>query len=110
MNGVRDWKADAERSGSLCYEARLKPGEIGYLCAITEAHEGLAVIRTKDEALGIVEFWVSRSMREEFEDFLRGVKRELNITVGAAFDPGVSREPANGEISQEEDRGTEKDG
>jgi hypothetical protein len=61
------------------YRARVEPNEIGYLVSLVEAHEGLAVVRTKDAALGIVEFWISPLMRQDFESLLEALKQELGI-------------------------------
>ena len=71
----------------LAYEARVEPSEIGFLCNILEGHEGLAVLRTKDRRLGIVEFWITASAREDFESFIEGLKREIPITVGPPRQP-----------------------
>ncbi len=66
------------RSG-LCYLARIEPHRIVTLQNLVEAYEGLAVLRTKDSALGIVEFWVSPTMQTDFEDFLNSTKAELGL-------------------------------
>lgn len=73
----------------MCYPARVEPRQIAYVCAVTEAHEGLAVVRTKDERLGIVEFWVSPLMRADFESFINALALELDIRVGPACEPDL---------------------
>lgn len=85
---MRAWN-DHPPGRGLCYRARVEPRQIGYLCAVTEGHEGLAVVRTKDEALGIVEFWVSPLQRETFEDFLRALAQELDLRYSFAGEPNL---------------------
>lgn len=85
---MRAWD-DHPHGPGLCYRACVQPAQIGYLCAIVEGHEGLAVIRTKDEALGIVEFWVSPLMRADFEEFLRALELEMDITIGPVCEPDI---------------------
>jgi hypothetical protein len=80
LGTVRSWN-DHPKSAGLCYRARVDISQIAYLCSIVEAHEGLAVVRTKDERLGIVEFWVSPLMQKDFEEFLSALENEIFITV-----------------------------
>lgn len=75
-------RSDFPRNTELCCQARIEPEEIGYVCALVEALEGLAIIRTKDNALGIVEFWISPAMKADFEAFLAGLAREIPVSIG----------------------------
>lgn len=77
----RPWPHPEPRSG-LCYPARLEPHRIVDLQNLVEGYDGLAVLRTKDSALGIVEFWVSPTMQQDFEDFLNTTKRDLELVAG----------------------------
>ena len=77
---MRAWN-DHPKSAGTCYRARVEPSQIAWLCAIVEAHEGLGVVRTKDERVGIVEFWVSPLMQKDFEEFLSALEDEIFITV-----------------------------
>jgi hypothetical protein len=77
---MKQW--DDFSAGELVCEARVDPEEIGYVCALIEAHEGLAVVRTKDEALGIVEFWISPLMQKDFHSFLEALSKEIPVTHG----------------------------
>lgn len=78
---MRAWN-DHQKGSGICYQAHVEPRHIGYLCAIVEGHEGLAVVRTKDQASGIVELWISQPMQATFEDFLRSMEKEIGVTVG----------------------------
>ena len=70
---------DDFRHPGLIYPARVAPEKIGLLGMLVEGHEGLALVRTKDPALGTVEFWVSPSMRGDFEAFLEALRVELGV-------------------------------
>lgn len=73
---------DDYRAPGLIYPARLEPDKIGLLVMLVEGHEGLAIVRTKDPALGTVEFWVSPLMQAVFEDFLTALHAELGVMAG----------------------------
>ncbi|MCX7625700.1 MAG: DUF4911 domain-containing protein [Candidatus Sumerlaeaceae bacterium] len=79
---MRRWD-DYEEDAEVVYEARVPPSEIHYVCSITEAYEGLAVVRTKDEKLGIVQFWVPIGVRGDFEEFLARLSSEIELRVSA---------------------------
>lgn len=83
---MRRWD-DHPKGPGLCYPARVEPREIAHVCQLTEAHEGLAVVRTVDEALGLIEFWVSPLMRETFEDFARWLTENLDVRFAPPRDP-----------------------
>jgi hypothetical protein len=83
---VRPWN-DHPPGPGLCYPARVEPREIAYVCQLTEAHEGLAVVRTIDQALGLIEFWVSPSMRETFESFAAALGEDVGLRVAAPRKP-----------------------
>jgi Domain of unknown function (DUF4911) len=90
---MRPWQAKSHEC--FRYTARVEPHEIGYLCSIVEGHEGLAIVRTNDEALGIVEFWVAPPMQRDFEEFLAGLGKEMTITHGepVAIDVSILGDP-----------------
>jgi hypothetical protein len=75
---MRKWMPPAPLSG-LSYTARVDPANIAYLVSLLEAYDGLAVLRTKDAALGIVEFWISPLMQKDFESFLESARQDLNL-------------------------------
>jgi hypothetical protein len=76
---MRRWDDHAAPRAGLSYTARLDPKNIAYLVCLLEAYDGLAVVRTKDAALGIVEFWISPLMQKDFESFLESAGQELNL-------------------------------
>ena len=55
-------------------EAWVIPSEIGFLNALTEAYEGMVVVRTIDRKAGHVKFWVPEGQMEllvtVFDDFI----------------------------------------
>lgn len=81
---------DDYRAAGLIYPARVEPDKIGLLGMLVEGHEGLAVVRTKDPALGTVEFWISPLMRADFEEFLTALAAEMPLHVGAPREADVS--------------------
>lgn len=86
---MRPWNDHPEPKAGLCYTGRIDPSRIGYLVNLIEAYEGLAVVRTKDAAAGIVEFWISPLMRQDFECFLEAVREELGLVTAAPVVPDV---------------------
>lgn len=79
---MKAWDDFGRHGPGLCYTGRIGPEKIGYLVSLVEAYEGLAVVRTKDAAAGIVEFWISPSMREDFESFLEDARTTLGLVAG----------------------------
>jgi len=55
-------------------EACTDPAEIGFLNSLTEAYEGMLVMRTIDRKSGHLKFWVPESqldlMKSVFDDFI----------------------------------------
>ena len=58
---------------------QVPPPEIGYINSLTEAYEGMAIMRTLDENRGIVEFWVIAELRPAFDDFLNALNEEIPL-------------------------------
>jgi hypothetical protein len=83
---MRAWTR-SPRTAGLIYRACVEPSRIFHVCAVAEGHEGLAVVRTKDEKLGIIEFWVSPDMRATFEEFLDALRGEMRINVAEPHEP-----------------------
>lgn len=79
---MKRWN-DYPEDDELVYEAHVDPRQIHYVCCTTEAYEGLAVVRTKDEKLGIVQFWVPGRLRSDFEEFLHHLSKEIALRVAA---------------------------
>lgn len=86
---MRRWNEHPEPRAGLAYPAKVDPSKIGFLVSLIEAYDGLAVLRTKDAARGIVEFWISPMMQQDFESFLTWARPELGLVVGEPFVPDV---------------------
>lgn len=69
-----------EEGGCLRFRARVRAREIFLICSLTESCEGLAIVRTVDQKAGIVDFFVTSSMRRDFEEYLAGLSRETQIS------------------------------
>ena len=86
---MRRWDNHPQPTAGLCYRAQVNPAIIGHLVSLVEAYDGLAVVRTKDKAAGIVEFWVSPLMQKDFESFLEFAKSEFGLVSGKPVVPDV---------------------
>lgn len=86
---MRPWDDHPEPKAGLCYTGRIDPSRIGSLVSLVEAYEGLAVVRTKDAAAGIVEFWISPLMQRDFESFLEAAREELGLVTAGPVVPDV---------------------
>jgi hypothetical protein len=53
--------------------------EIGYINSVTEAYEGMAIVRTRDEIKGIIEFWVIPELIKSFDEFLDALSAEIPL-------------------------------
>jgi hypothetical protein len=58
---------------------RLPPREIGYVTSLVEASDNIALVRTLDRSLGIVECWIMRDFLEDFESLLQALEKEFPI-------------------------------
>lgn len=79
---MKRWDNHPQPQAGLCYRAKVSPAIIGHLVSLVEAYDGLAVVRTKDKAAGIVEFWISPLMQKDFEGFLEFARQELGVVFG----------------------------
>lgn len=87
---MKRWNDHPQPLAGLCWRAQLDPSLIGHLVALVEAYDGLAVLRTKDKAAGIVEFWVSPLMQQDFEEFLAAARTELGMVAVGPTVPDVN--------------------
>jgi hypothetical protein len=55
------------------------PEEIAYVGFVVHAYEGLAVVRTLDGRLGLIEMLVAPDLEEELDALLRELSRELAL-------------------------------
>lgn len=58
---------------------RVPPARIGLVVAIFEAYEGIAIVRTRDAALGLLELWVMPGQRATAEGALDDLRRRFRI-------------------------------
>ena len=65
----------------MIYPGRIPPPDIGFVNALLDDHEEIAVARTEDPAVGRMEFWVSPDMTDEFLAFIDYVKTEYQIPI-----------------------------
>ena len=61
--------------------ARVPKESIADLCRIIEIYEGICLVRTKDPDQGIIEFWVSPSFTQDFQEIIGAIKDEVNIAI-----------------------------
>ena len=60
---------------------------IQFLAAITEASDGIALVRTLDETRGIVECWIMPAFTEDFESILNAVRAQWPVqSLGETFE------------------------
>lgn len=64
---------------TITFRARVPPEQIGYVNAILDAHEGIAVMRTRNRRRGTVEFWVAPLVVEDFRQIMAGIGEEVPI-------------------------------
>jgi hypothetical protein len=55
------------------------PSEISYVGFIVHAYEGLAVVRTLNADVGLIEMLVAPDLRDELDALLAGLSKELDI-------------------------------
>ena len=87
---MRKWDDHPEPKAGLCYMGKIAPSKIGYMVSLMEAYDGLAVIRTKDAAAGIVEFWISPLMQQDFDSFLEDARETLGLVTSGPVVPDVN--------------------
>jgi hypothetical protein len=56
---------------------RVPPARIGLVCSIVEAYEGLAVVRTTDQAAGVIDVWVMPGRLPEVESILAELEKQF---------------------------------
>lgn len=87
---MKPWNDHPEPRGGLCYVGRIHPSRIVNLVSLMEAYGGLAIVRTKDAAAGIVEFWISPLMRQDFESFLEDARETQGLVTSGPVPLDVS--------------------
>lgn len=61
--------------------ARIPPEDIGFVNALLDAHEGLALMRTRNRAQGIVELWVAPEAWDDVRRILEGLAEEAGVEI-----------------------------
>lgn len=61
--------------------ARIPPEDIGFVNALLDAHEGYALMRTRNREKGIVELWVAPEVYEEVRRILEGIAQEVALEI-----------------------------
>ncbi len=57
--------------------ALIEPKHIGDVSRFIEVYEGIALMRTKDPSRGLIEFWVSPSFIDDFEEIFEALRRNV---------------------------------
>ena len=82
MSPAPSSQSDAEAARNpLRYRARVPSSQIGYIQAIVESHEGLCMVRTRNPRLGLIEFWVSRKFKRDFDRLIEGLRDEMPVEI-----------------------------
>jgi hypothetical protein len=66
--------------GTLTFRAKVPQKEIGFINSIIEGYEGIGIVRTSDERLGIIEFWILPEHVAIFERVIEDLRIEVPIT------------------------------
>jgi hypothetical protein len=61
--------------------ARIPSDEIGYVSAVFESYEGIALVRTRDPQCGIIEIWVIPEFRAIFDAVLGELRSEIAVEI-----------------------------
>ena len=65
----------------IVLKARVNPVNIGYINSIIEGYEGIGQVRTLDNRLGIIIFWIIPDQKELFDNLIGEFERELGLVV-----------------------------
>lgn len=66
---------------------RIPAAQIAYLSSLMETYEGIGLVRTLDEAKGIIECWLMPYAVESFERMLAQLRSEFPLqSVQSEFD------------------------
>lgn|GEM_PF-1673359 len=62
-------------------KARVNPAHIGYINSIVESYEGIGQVRTLDNKLGIIVFWIMPDHEPAVRGLLEEFQRDLGLTL-----------------------------
>lgn len=83
--------------GSECVivTARVDPRELAFLSGIIDAYDGIALLRTMDHRLGLIEFWVAPDFVEDFRVIAEDLSQQIDLQLrwpGKIPPPSTDRE------------------
>lgn len=79
---MRPWNNYATNE-CVAVRCRVNARDIGYICSIVESYEGLAVVSTLNQAEGLVHFYCTVDLRDDFMKFLDRLKEEIPMEIVA---------------------------
>jgi hypothetical protein len=65
---------------ALRLRAKVPPEMIAELCRMMDLYEGVVFVRTENPREAIVEFWVSPSFLEDFNQIVEDLSRDIPMT------------------------------
>ena len=71
------WPAPQE---PIIYLVQIPPGEIAYVNSVIEAYEGLGIVRTRDQARGVIEIWIMRWGDDIFKRIVQELSKDIPFT------------------------------
>jgi len=77
MKRFSSWPAPSLETRTLLL--RVAPERIGYVSAVFESYEGLAIVRTRDRLTGLVELWIMPGQADAVESILREFRTEFSV-------------------------------
>lgn len=66
---------------SLIVQARVRACELAFLNAVIDAYDGIAVMRTLDHRLALIEFSVAPDFYEDFREIVTDLEQQLDLQV-----------------------------
>lgn len=77
MKRFASWPAVSTETRTLVL--RVAPERIGYVSAVFESYEGLAVVRTRDRLTGLLELWIMPGQTAIVESILHEFRAEFSV-------------------------------
>lgn len=78
-----DWIEKIYKAGCLRIEAVIDPEDICFLNGIMEGHSDMAVLRTLDSSVGLVELLASPDYEKEIHELLLSLQKEMHLEIKA---------------------------
>jgi hypothetical protein len=78
-----DWIEKIQKADCLRVEAIINPQDICFLNGVMEGHSDMAVLRTLDSAVGLVELLASPDYEEEIHKLLLSLQKEMPLEIKA---------------------------